>query len=462
MDAGIHATLRVNEIRLLGIVFCGYLALSTLKNLPFMFKWYRSHHGLFGGVSVLGIWRPPTLDVRLFPLLLSAFISSLLAYASWTNRLFGISSLVLYFAIFPGITACNLVHQKSSLIPLVLSILLLSGEFHGPLFYLQPPGEVTDGVQWPLICIRLLLAAIYLAIGFDKMMKSGWGWTKGKALRWYLLEHYLWGGFALAVPLLRHPRALRLLSTATVLMQLLAPLIVLGGWIPAIHGVAAVGFHLSTQIFMGIYFLTFFGPALVSSAVSYPVARLAETYLTPAQLSDSVQIAAVAPVSSTIWQIPFMFMVPLVQVYCQVVNRHRFPFGPYRLFSYDLSEFKNLGVLLLELGNASGEYRPWHPLDYYDIRDVGAFGYDPMKRVSRLSPRFEAHFSMRYWPIIQRESEDDARSIRSIRLVSRTAAWDGDTPVGYDDYTIGLIRINGDQVGRVETTPRVHLRTHRF
>ena len=34
MDAGIQATLRVNEIRLLGILFCGYLAVSALKNLP--------------------------------------------------------------------------------------------------------------------------------------------------------------------------------------------------------------------------------------------------------------------------------------------------------------------------------------------------------------------------------------------------------------------------------------------
>src|SRR6516162_11022106 len=140
MDAGIQATLRVNEIRLLGILFCGYLAVSALKNLPFMFDWYKSHHGLFGGTSVLGIWRPPTLPIRLFPLLLLAFISSVLAYVFWSNRIFGVSSLVLYFSIFPGITAFNLVHQKSSQIPLVLSILLLSSEFHSPLFYLQLPG----------------------------------------------------------------------------------------------------------------------------------------------------------------------------------------------------------------------------------------------------------------------------------------------------------------------------------
>src|SRR5215211_8429623 len=325
-------TLRVNEVRLLGILFCGYLALSVLKNLPFMFGWYKSHHGLFRGASVLGIWRPPTLPVRWLPLLLLAFVSSLLAYMFWSNRIFGVSAVALYFVIFPGITAFSLVHQKSSIIPLVLSILLLSSEYHSPLFYLQPPGEVVEQVQWPLVCIRLLLGVIYFGIGLDKLRNTGWGWTRGKALQWYLLEHYLWGGFKLAVPLLRHPRVLRVLSTTTVLMELLAPLIVFGGWIPAVHGVVALGFHLSTQVFMGIYFLTFFGPAVVSSAFSYPLALLVETLLIPGQLSESAQIAAGAPTRSAEWQVLLMFLIPLFQAYCHIINRHRFPFGPYRLF----------------------------------------------------------------------------------------------------------------------------------
>lgn len=461
MDAGILPTLHVNEVRLLGILFYGYLALSVLKNLPFMFDWYKSHHGLFGGASVLGIWRPPMLTVRWFPPFLLAFVSSLLACAFWPSRIFEASALVLYFAIFPRITAFNLVHQKSSQIPLVLFILLLSSEFQSSLFYLQPPGAA-EGVHWPLVSIRLLLGVIYFGIGFEKIMKSGWVWTKGQALRWYLLEHYLWGGFKLAVPLLRQPRVLRVLSTTTVLIQLLAPLIVFGGWIPSIHGVAALGFHLSTQIFMGIYFLTFFGPAVISSAVSYPLARLAETYLTPQQLSGSVEIAAAAPMSSTGWQILLMLMIPVLQAYHHIINRHRFPFGPYQLFSYDLSEFKDVGVLMLELGNAAGEYRPWRPRDYYDVRDVGTFGYDVKNRVARLSPQFDSYFSARYWPIMRRESEDDGRSIRSIRLVSRIAAWRGDTPIGYDDYTTGLIHVNGHEIAAVEMTPRVHLRTYRF
>jgi hypothetical protein len=462
MDAGIQATLRVNEVRLLGILFCGYLALSALKNLPFMFDWYKSHHGLFGGASVLGIWRPPILPVRWFPLFLLAFISSLLACAFWPNRIVEASALVLYFAIFPRITAFNLVHQKSSQIPLVLFILFVSSEFHDSLFYVPRPGAAVEGVQWPLVCIRLLLGVIYFGIGFEKILKSGWQWTRGQALRWYLLEHYLWGNFKLAVPLLRQARVLRVLSTTTVLIQLLAPLIVFGGWIPAIHGVAALGFHLSTQIFMGIYFLTFFGPAVISSAFSYPIARLAETYLTPQRLSESVQIATAAPMSSTGWQILLMLMIPVVQAYYHIINRHGFPFGPYQLFSYDLSEFKDVGVLMLELGNAAGEYRPWHPRDYYDARDVGTFGYDVKNRVARLSPQFESYFSARYWPIIRRESEDDGRSIRSIRLVSRTAAWRGDTPIGYDDYTIGLIHVNGHEIDAVEMVPRVRVRAYRF
>jgi hypothetical protein len=444
------------------MLFCGYLAVSVLVNLGAICAWYHSHRGLIAGTPVLGIWRLPQPPLWLLGALLFAIVASLLANLFTSSRVAGLASIALYLAIFPGLTAFHLVHQKSSQIPLVLSILVLSSEFHSPLIYVPSPGAATSEPQWPLICIRLLLGIIYLGIGVDKMRCAGWGWTRGRALRWYLLEHYLWGGFRFAVPLLRRPTTLRALSTTTVLMQLLAPIAVIGGWVPFVHGMTALGFHLSTQIFMGIYFLPMFGPALLSSALSYPLARLIEHSPLTAQWADTLQIGAGEPPSSAAWQVLLMLLIPACQAYSHIINRHVFPFGPYRLFSYDLSEFKHIGVLLLELGDANGEYRPWQPRDYYDVRDVASFGYNVKDRSCSLSPHFEQYFMLRYWPIIQREHRDGGKSIQSIRLLSRVSAWRDDTPMGYDDYVIGTVRLREGDVAGIETIAPVHLRQHRF
>jgi hypothetical protein len=456
MTEAIDHLLRVNETRLMGGMFCAYLAVSVLKNLAFMRTTYTIHDGLWP------VWfvvrrrlAAPRIPPPLLPGLLVLFAVLLLAYAYTASRVYGLAALVVYLVTFPSILDMHLVHQKSNNCAIVLAILLISSEYHSPLIYAQSAAAST---AWPLVCIRTLLAAIYVGTASHKLIKSGWKWTRGRALQWYLFEHYLWGDFKYAVPLMRRPLALRILSTITILTQLSAPVIIFGGWVPAMHGVFAFGFHISTQLFMGIYFLTFFGPAMVSSALSYPIAALAEAHLNLAGIADPLARLS----ESSPWQVALMALLPAIQIYSQFSWRIGFPFGPYTLFACDYSDFKNLAVLRLEVADVSGQYTPWQPYEYYDKRNLSHLGYDCDSRTIGLSPRFTARFKEFYWPLLQRETGRTQVELHSIRVVLRHAIWEGDIPAGYDDYMIATIDIDSDRAYELRDMSPVCLRSHRF
>lgn len=454
--------LGVNETRLMGSMFCVYLAFSVLKNVSYMSTSYRIHYGLWSvGFVVRKRLPAPRIPAAYLPGLLVLFSVFLLAYAFTAARLWGLAALAIYLVTFPSILDLHLIHQKSSNCPLVLAILLLSTEYHAPLFYASSLAA-SHANPLPLMCIRALLASIYLATGFEKLRAAGWKWTRGGALQWYLFEHHLWGGFRLAVPLMRSLPTLRVLSTVTVVTQLSAPLIVLGGWLPAIHGIFAIGFHLSTQLFMGIYFLTFFGPAAVSSALSYPLAMLAETQINPSAVTAMLGPLGPAPSPSSAWQVALMALIPAIQVYSQFSWKLGFPFGSYKLFSFDHSEFTRFAVLLLELGDRSGTYRPWQPFDYYDTRNLSHLGYDCNRRTTGLSPQFDETLRQFYWPVIQREDPALAANLQSIRLVLRHAIWNGPIPAGYDDYAIAFVQIEDGRLSNHQAISPIRLRSYRF
>lgn len=464
----------VNETRLIGIIFCSYLAFSTLKNMHCMHKWYESHHMVvkpdaFLGIGLFAVKLPP----RLLPLMMCGFALSLLAYAYTADRLYGLLALLIYLWVFSNLTEFHLIHQKSSNCPIVLSILLLSEENHSVLFYLQDVG-VENEIEWSVVFIRIFLSMAYLETGIVKMIVAGWKWTKGKALQWHLLEHYLWGGFRYSIPLMQNIRILRIVSTITVLMQLTAPIIVLGGWFPFAHGVVAIGFHLSTQVFMGIYFLTFFGPAVVSSALSYPIATLLENYISVDYVTQNIGSVGPTLEHSTGFQILLMAIIPGFQLYCSLSSSWKFPFAPYRLFSGDFSDYKDFGVLLLEFEDENGEFEPWKPLTYYDLRDLGGLtdynasdnlcnmSLEDRRCLTTLSPKFYKIFEKKYWPSIREEYSNSANSICSIRLNLRYPIWEGGSPIGYEDYVIGRIPIINGMPCNVELITRSHIRSHRF
>ncbi len=460
----------VNETRLVGIMFCVYLAFSVVKNANDINVWYRSHYSVVKPTRVLGVkFLTLKLSPRLLLLMMASFALFLLAYAYSGNRLFGVSALVIYFLVFPSITNFHLIHAKSSNCPIVLSILLISSENHSALFYAQGLGTENE-TEWGIFFMRLFLGLAYLETGIAKLIASGWKWTKGKALQWYLLEHYLWGGFRFAVPLMQsHPIVLRILSTVTMLIQLSAPIIVLGTWIPAIpivHGMFAFGFHVSTQIFMGIYFLPFFGPALVSSMLSYPVARIMEYCLDAGLVMGNTETIASGIAHSSAWQICFMAMIPAFQLLCSLTCRVRFPFVLYRLFSLDHSHRKDYGVLLLEFENAAGDVAPWRPLTYYDVRNLsyetvcdesietGDLSLEDRRRLTKLSPEFDEVFKTRIWKIMEKEEGDRLSSTRCIRVILRYANWDGEIPIGCDDYLVARIHMKNGKPGDIELVER--------
>ncbi len=451
MEITVPGVLKLNELRFFSSVFSLYFAYSILRRLPELMRWYDSHRGLFPGLPILGVWKPAKLSPAMLAAALVLLAATLLVNALLPSRWLVVLALALFFLTFPVVTSFHLIgNTKSSLAPMALVITLLSNEAYSELFYLSGGSESArvDG-GWPLVAIRLSIAFVYFGLGIEKLRSTGWRWASGRALRWYLVEHYAWGRFRPARLLVNRPAMLRLLSSVTLGMQLLAPLIVLGGWFPAVHGLVALGFHLSTQIFMGIYFLPFFGPIVLTSAVSYPFARLSESLLIADDLPASL-LGAGPPDVSAGWQIGLMFAFVLVQLFVQVKGGYKFPFMQYSLFSHDFSDFRRPGILLLEIGDREGNYQRWRPRHYYDVRDISHFGYDLEKRRTQLSSLLEATFRMQYWPMIQREMEDGGSGISSIRLIWRFPAWKDDELFRYDDFMIGRIPIVDGQAGDVE------------
>ena len=117
---------------------------------------------------------------------------------------------------------------------------------------------------------------------------------------------------------------------------------------------------------------------------------------------------------------------------------------------------------MLEQGDESGMYRAWQPFDYYDAREVSYYGYSHPDRDIRFNPKFRNRFAEKFWPLMRRERADGAEAVRSIRLVSREAAWEDGVPTGYDDFAFAVIQVDADEIGEIEHIPREHLRTHRF
>jgi len=137
---------------------------------------------------------------------------------------------------------------------------------------------------WGLKLILLLVVLIFFAAGVSKLRYSGLKWADGETLSFYLegrsggnfhqfagpenvppevawrdgfgLESHLYGSPSspFARRLVQNPRALKILSTLTLLLELGMPLALLGGWPQTIFLLGNIIFLLSIQSLMNIYF----------------------------------------------------------------------------------------------------------------------------------------------------------------------------------------------------------------
>jgi hypothetical protein len=116
------------------------------------------------------------------------------------------------------------------------------------------------GHGWAIKLLAALTCATYLLAGIAKLRLAGLHWLDGEQLRNQIaidnLRKALLGGATapLASPLVAHPAVLAALSIATLVIELGAPLALLGGRPARLWAWAAWGFHVGVILTMNVWF----------------------------------------------------------------------------------------------------------------------------------------------------------------------------------------------------------------
>ncbi len=154
----------------------------------------------------------------------------------------------------------------------------------------RPGAPPASGYGWALKLLALLTAATYVLAGIAKLRLAGVGWLDGDFLRNQIavdnLRKALLGSptAPLATPLLEHPGWFAVVSLATLVLELGAPIALLGGKVARAWALGAWGFHVGVILLMNIWFpYPLFGiayvPLLHAERVIEVARRLGRTFL---------------------------------------------------------------------------------------------------------------------------------------------------------------------------------------
>jgi hypothetical protein len=126
----------------------------------------------------------------------------------------------------------------------------------------------SEGAGWALRCIQVAVVATYVLAPWAKFRYGGWHWANGAVLSWALMRR----GTALGRPLLDHPMLLVILQWATLVAELLSPIVlfVRGNWV-YLAVAAMLSFHLFSEATITISFL----PHVLCVLAFLPLERLA-------------------------------------------------------------------------------------------------------------------------------------------------------------------------------------------
>jgi hypothetical protein len=124
----------------------------------------------------------------------------------------------------------------------------------------RKPRAAGAGYGWAIKLLVALTAATYVLAGIAKLRIAGFGWIDGELLRNQIaidnLRKALLGDpiAPLATPFLDHPRVFTAFCAMTLVLELGAPIALLGGRIGRLWAAGAWGFHLGVVLLMNIWF----------------------------------------------------------------------------------------------------------------------------------------------------------------------------------------------------------------
>jgi len=144
----------------------------------------------------------------------------------------------------------------------------------------SPSGEY----KWPIRTVWLIIAGMYFSAGISKLLHSGWEWAFSDSFRLLLLRHHFTHSppTQIGVWLANYPVACQWLAFVSLMLELLCPLLLLGGRYTLIFGGSLMAMQFGIYVLMGVMFKQMIPVFLILvpweylwQAVSGPARRMA-------------------------------------------------------------------------------------------------------------------------------------------------------------------------------------------
>lgn len=259
----------------LRILIGGYALVYVVARLPELASVARYGRHQFRPVGVVRV-----LDAPLPPsaVLVIAIVTSVLLAAFVAGYRFRLTGPLAALALLWTLTYRNawgmVFHTENLLVLHVIALALSPAADAWALGRRDAPAPAGHG--WPIKLMAALTVATYVLAGVAKLRIAGLDWIDGELLRNQiavdnLRKALLGDGVApLAHLVLDHPAQLVVFSVMTLVLELGAPVALLGRWVGYVWALAAWGFHVGVVLMMNIWF-------------PYPLLGLAFLPLLPAE-----------------------------------------------------------------------------------------------------------------------------------------------------------------------------------
>jgi hypothetical protein len=242
----------MNDVRLFGLLFAGYLALQIAVAWRSQLAFFRLTRAIYGPSAFLNRWPLPRVGTTGFIAAGLVLLAGCVAGAFGARAGF-VAAALASLTYFGQIPLMDTVQRKVMLIPQILLVLALTPASGGP--WSDPPDPR------PLAIVLAMLALVYVAAGVAKLWRGGWRWADGHALQAYLIRADLMYDVPLARALATRLPTCAMLSVCVLAFEL-------GGWLLLLSprtrwcfAACGLAIHAGTLVLMRINYLKYHGAA---------------------------------------------------------------------------------------------------------------------------------------------------------------------------------------------------------
>lgn len=250
---------RLAALRILvGVFALGYLVVRA----PHLARFGEFHEARFEPTGVVTALEAPLGAAVVAALVVAAVVTAVPFVLGWRHRLTGPAFALLLLWVTTYRNSWGQVFHTENLV--VLHVLVLAFAPAADAWSLDArrrgPVEPRPAHGWPVLLMAAITIATYFVAGWAKVVNGGWAWATGETLRHQVAfdnvrkavlgdAHSPIGGFAV-----RFGWPFPVMAWLSLLVELGAPLALLGRRLRAIWSVAAWGFHLGILALMAIVF----------------------------------------------------------------------------------------------------------------------------------------------------------------------------------------------------------------